>query len=150
VLAPKTAPAISLAAGPFRRHGDRLLHHHRLAGDIDAHLAYFADDLAHLVGKAVVGLGQGAQLVMRDGRQVAGEIAFTTSDLVEDGRNQAYRTQDQMADIGNLRDVPGQGEHGQADHQGQAAVQTRRNALQALGLAPDLLNSSAISPFWWK
>ena len=50
----------SLAAGPFRRHGDRLLHHHRLAGDIDAHLAYFADDLAHLVGEAVVGLGQGA------------------------------------------------------------------------------------------
>jgi hypothetical protein len=33
----------------------------------------------------------------------------------------------------NLQHVPAPGRHGQADHQGQAAVHARRNALQALG-----------------
>ena len=69
----------------------------------------------HLVGKAVVGLGQRTQFVVGDGRQVAREVPLSATDLVEDRCDHADRAQDQEANVEYLQDVPSKRHDGQAD-----------------------------------
>jgi ABC-type transporter Mla subunit MlaD len=111
---------LALVNRPLGRFADVLFHQHRLASDADAHFADFDDDLPHLLGEAVVAFGQIAQFIVRLHGEIAREIGVASRNFIEDFAYRADRANDQVTKVKNLADVPGEGEKGQNQHQGQS------------------------------